>query len=181
MSIGRIVASVLLFNAAWFVCVVYRMPWAIIAAAIVAGAHLFFFRPHRSEWRAVLVVALMGIAVDSALTFFEVFKFVETWNSGVDSMLVPPWIMALWVAFGSSINTSMRFFAQNRLLAVIAGMLAGPSAYFAGYSLGAVTFGYPLITTLLIVSVIWAVLFPLIVNVAGMVGEVDDPPVRATR
>lgn len=174
MNIRRILVSVLLFNAAWFVCVVYRMPWAVVAAAIAIGVHLFFLRPHRCEWKAVITVAIIGIAVDSILTTVDVFDFTETWQTSASSLLAPPWMIALWLAFGSSINTSMRFFAHKPLLAVVAGMIAGPSAYFAGYSLGGVAFGYPVITTLLIISAIWGVLFPLLVKVAGTVGQVRD-------
>ncbi len=178
MSAVRILISMLLFNGAWFVCVAFRMPWALLAAAIAIGAHLIFLRPHRCEWRAAVVVALIGIAVDSVLTIVGVFDFVETWSGPMGQMLVPLWFMALWLTFGATLNTAMRFFAQHPVLAVIAGMLAGPSAYFAGHSLGAVEFGFSTTTALLIVAAVWGVLFPTVVNIAGAVGEVDDAATR---
>jgi len=163
-----------LFNTAWLVCVYLRLPWALAAALVVVAFQLVYLRPHPFEWRAVAVVTILGTCVDSVLTAVGLYDFTESWSGGAASWLIPLWFISLWVVFGATINTSMRFFAPRVVLSIVAGMIAGPSAYYAGSKLGAVQFGLPLTTTLIVIAVVWAVLFPALVHLAAWAGEVDD-------
>lgn len=100
---------------------------------------------------AVLVVMLAGIALDFALVQLGVFSFSN--SSGV-----PVWMMLLWGCFGCvAVQVFSRWF-QPWYLAVLAGAVCGPMAYWAGASLGGQLNYHDLTELCLVLAPIWALL-----------------------
>ena len=104
----------------------------------------------------ILLPALIGITIDSSLTFFGIFIFTES------SLIVPFWLIVLWVNFSTTLNLSLSFIGKNKLVAFGLGATALPFNYTVGERLGAVTFGEPYLFSILILVLVWSVSFPIL-------------------
>ena len=62
---------------------------------------------------------------------------------------------------------SLSFIGRSRLLAAGLGGLALPFNYAIGERLGAVTFGDPYLTTVVVLALIWSISFPILFMVSN--------------
>lgn len=155
------------FNAAWFVCVALRMPWAIAAVAVTVAVHMLWTRPGAGEWKTLAACSSIGIAVDSILTMIGVFSFRDVAGGDVfGETVAPSWLMALWIVFATTLNVSMKPLATKPKLALLLGAIMGPFSYWVGLKLGAVTFPLGISITMVVLAIIWAILFPLLITTA---------------
>ncbi len=156
----------ILFQVAWFACVLggaRGIPWigpAVVAA--VAAYHLSRVPDPKSELRLLVLVAGIGAAFDSALAATGWLSYPSgQWHP----LLAPYWIVALWVAFATTLNVSLSWLKGRLLLALAFGAVGGPLAYLAGAKLGGVTLDDPAMA-LTALAVGWAILTPLLVVIA---------------
>ena len=110
--------------------------------------------------RQILLPALIGITIDSSLTFFGIFIFPDS------SLIVPFWLIVLWVNFSTTLNLSLSFIGKNKLVAFGLGATALPFNYTVGERLGAVAFGEPYLFSILILVLVWSVSFPILFMVS---------------
>ena len=104
----------------------------------------------------ILLPAAIGITIDSSLTFFGIFIFPES------NLIIPFWLIVLWVNFSTTLTLSLSFIGKNKLIAFGLGATALPFNYTVGERLGAVTFGDPYLFSLLIIALVWSVSFPIL-------------------
>ncbi len=152
-----------LFNALWFdlawFCLVVGQERLLPASVLIIAFHLLFVAHKGAEYRSLALLACTGIAVDSLLTVTGVFEFSA-------SLLIPWWLVLLWVAFAATLSRSLTFLAKRLPLSILVGAAAGPVSYWAGYKLGAVDFGFSVMATLMLLSLVWAVLFPALLKLS---------------
>ena len=154
------------FQLGWFACVVgaargWPLTGTAIAAVIVAWHIVRAARPAQ-ELKLALFALLIGVLWESSLIALGLIDFTSgTLLAG----LAPPWILALWALFATTLNLSLGWLKQRWLLAALLGAVAGPLSYWAGMRLGAVQFvaPWPALTAL---SIGWAVMTPLLVRLA---------------
>ena len=108
----------------------------------------------------ILLPAAIGITIDSSLTFFGIFIFPES------SLIIPFWLIVLWINFSTTITLSLSFIGKNKLVAFGLGATALPFNYTVGERLGAVTFGDPYFFSVLIIALVWSVSFPILFMVS---------------
>ena len=104
----------------------------------------------------ILLPAAIGITIDSSLTFFGIFIFPES------SLIIPFWLIILWINFSTTLTLSLSFISKNKLVAFGLGATALPFNYTVGERLGAVTFGDPYLFSILILALVWSVSFPIL-------------------
>ena len=154
------------FQAGWFACVIGAangLP--IIGLVVVLLAVLLHLswatRPLR-ELQLLTICALIGLTFDSML-------LATGWISYPDSILVmglaPPWIVAMWVIFGSTLNLSMSWLRGRSWLAAIFGAIGGPLSYLAGQKMGAISLVNQS-AALTALAIGWAIILPLITALA---------------
>jgi Protein of unknown function (DUF2878) len=164
------------FQFGWFACVVgaargWPLTGTAIAALIVAWHIVRAARP-AEELKLIAVALLIGVLWDSALIALGLTDF----TSGTLLVgLAPPWILALWALFATTLNLSLRWLRQRWLLAALLGAVAGPLSYWAGVRLGAVQFVAPW-PALIALSIGWALITPVLVNVASRYDGVHFTP-----
>lgn len=141
------------FNLVWF-GLVYWGNFFIPLSLLLLITHIFFIAQSSRELQLILVITFIGIFVDSLLVNFNVFSFA---NNGH----MPFWLMVLWACFAATLCHSLRFLTNRIVLQLLVGGLLAPLSYIAGYKLQAVDFGQSIISTYLLLSAIWAVLFVL--------------------
>lgn len=147
------------FNALWFqttwFCVVLGRDDFLVVTVCLLAVHLLLVKAEAAELRLLALVGGMGMAVDAVLSATGIYQFDG-------DILVPLWLCALWLAFATTTTRSLSFLGSSPFLTAAAGAIFIPLNYWAGQRLGAVEFGLPLLTTLLIVSASWAVMLPVL-------------------
>lgn len=173
----RFLLNVVVFQLGWFACVLGAargQPLVGLATAAVAIVlHLFLAGSARArEGLLVAGVALAGAAWESLVAGLGLVVHPE--GSGFVGF-VPLWIVALWALFATTLTVSMRWLFGRPALAVVAGAVGGPMAWFSGARLGAVTFPDPVVA-LAVESAGWALLLPLLVRSAERLTKTEVRP-----
>ena len=159
-AIKKIVSSkplnLIIFNLLWIGLVLGRdslihltLPCSLIYLACL-------LRIGNLKVHQVLLPATIGITIDSSLTFFGIFNFPDP------SLIIPLWLIILWINFSTTIPLSLSFIGKNKLVAFGLGATALPFNYTVGERLGAVTFGDPYFFSILVLVLIWSVSFPIL-------------------
>jgi hypothetical protein len=151
--------NALWFQSLWFLTVLGRDPMLLASIALLV-LHLALVMKRRKELELLATVAIIGITVDTGLSLANVFVFPH-------GSLIPLWLCCLWLAMAAALPRSLAFLQRHAFLPVLAGAVVVPLNYWAGARLGAVEFGYPLPQTLLLLSLIWALLLPLLLRVVS--------------
>jgi len=155
-----------LFQLGWFACVIgagrgFPMSGTAVALLIVAVHVLRAARPV-DEMKLIGVALAIGLVWDSALASSGWIRF----TSGVlVDGVAPPWILALWSLFATTLNVSLGWLKGRIVLAALLGAVAGPLSYWAGARFGAIDF-IALTPALCALAIGWAVMTPLLVAAA---------------
>lgn len=166
MSTPRIILNFVLFQLAWFACVLgaaNQLPWlAFVIAGSLVGIQLAFIPNPIKELQLMLIVCVIGAIFDQmVLNHGVVFYQANGWSPA----LVPIWIIGLWIAFASTLNASLRWLRDRRLIAVLFGAIGGPLAYMAAEKLGAVTLTITP-SSHIVLAVGWGALTPLMMHLS---------------
>lgn len=155
------IANFVGFQAIWFTAILFGNDLIWLAFLLIL-VHVYWVRIKEVELTFLLGCATIGIGIDSFLAVTGVYIFTPM----PQFLPIPLWLVAIWLGFAATLRHSLRYLMNNTLWSVIAGAVAGPLSYFAGERLGVVDFGYGNVTTLIILSVTWAMLFPALLYVA---------------
>ncbi len=151
------------FQIGWFVCVLgasYGRPW--LGPSVVLFLLSFYFWMVEDHWtavRVVLVVGLVGAVIDSAFGYVGLLQFRD---SVLANWLCPPWLVALWMIFATTLQHSLSWLAGRWKLAALLGGVFGPVSYYAGQEFGALRLGGTMSSTALALAAVWALLLPLL-------------------
>lgn len=156
------IANFIGFQAIWFTSIWFGNDLIWLALLLIL-AHVYWVEVKEVELTLLLGCATIGIGIDSFFTVTGVYIFTPV----PQFLPIPLWLVAIWLGFAATLRHSLRYLMNNTLWAIIAGAVAGPLSYFAGQRLGAVEFGYDIATTLIILSVTWALLFPALLYFAA--------------
>jgi hypothetical protein len=156
----------ILFQVAWFACVLGSargFPWiGPVVVAGVAAYHLSRVPNLKAEFSLLALAAGIGAAFDSALAATGWLSYPSgQWHP----LLAPYWIVALWVAFATTLNVSLNWLKGRLWLALAFGAVGGPLAYLAGAKLGGVAFHEPALA-LTALAFGWASITPTLVLIA---------------
>ncbi len=166
-----LLANFILFQLAWFACVAgaaYGMPWLGVSVTLITtGWHLYQSRRAKPEMLLMFAVLLLGASFDQIMLLSELVSYQQ---HGWSTSLVPVWIVALWLAFASTLNLSLAWLQGRYLIAVIFGASGGPLAYFGAQNIGAVTL--PSSTSYIALSIGWAVITPALLYLAKYINRI---------
>ena len=155
----RVAASAAVFNVVWTASVwlAGREQWAL--GAVIAGVggaiHVGIGRPSAKLLATMLVVGVVGLAVDLALIEAGVLGFA-TAGPGIGAVV---WVVGLWADFAPGVPVMLGWLRSRLWLSVPLGIVGGPAAYWIASKLGAVSLMRD--WSLFAIAVQWAVLFPL--------------------
>ncbi|MDM8194365.1 DUF2878 domain-containing protein [Pseudomonas koreensis] len=150
------VANALLFQLGWLACVLGgNSLWLLLALATLV-IHLRWISSWAEEGRLILCVVIVGTAVDSVLRQLGVFRFADA------SPLIPLWLMLLWALLATTLRHCLAWSARPWWLASALGAVGGALSYYGGGRLAGVQFPYGEVSTLIVIGLLWAGLFPLL-------------------
>lgn len=160
------------FYAGWFACVLGaaggRLWLGPVVVALLLVLHLGLLATRgisrlSNEARLIALIGLVGWCADTALAALGAYSF------GSRSFLpwiCPPWMVALWMIFASTLRGSLGWLRGRYSLAALLGALSGPVSYLYGARLGAIEMGEPLVASLATVASAWALILPGLVWLA---------------
>jgi hypothetical protein len=160
-----------LFQAVWFVdvwCAARGHGWVgpACVALWVAVQATRTLKP--ATWlRSLAAVGGLGALTDSLLALTGVVGFAAGTPTTVPpwaALASPGWMIALWVAFGLVMETSMTWLAGRYVLAAVMGGLFAPLSYLAGVRMGALQQPRGLWPMAIGVGAAWALATPAIVR-----------------
>jgi hypothetical protein len=164
---GRDIAiNVLLYQGAWLAVVLGMAagkPWVCLAGVLVALAwHLARAHAPLREIQLIGLATVLGATFESLLVY-------GGWVS-MDSRLLlggvlPVGMVALWAAFATTLNVSLRTLRKRWLLGAVLAGLGAPLAYAAGARLGALHWVLAA-PALVLIALAWAVAMPLLLRSA---------------
>ncbi|WP_143731490.1 DUF2878 domain-containing protein [Microbulbifer sp. GL-2] len=158
----RFFANAILFDIAWPVCVIIARPWVVVPFTLASlGFHLIFVANLRSEPLWLAGIFLFGVGVDSVLFHLGVLQNLS------GSSWPPIWLICLWLNFAMTLRYSLVLLQRNLWLATLLGGIFGPFSYYTGALLnGTVELHRPLWQSILVLSVLWAVMLPAFLRLA---------------
>lgn len=150
------------FYAGWLACVkgaAMGMPWLGVTAALaLLAAHLRLHEEPAREARALALIGLFGLVLESALGAAGLYRFASGWEAA--PWLAPAWIVALWLLLAATFESSLAWCASRPWLAALLGLVGGPLSFAAGEAMGAARLLAPRPVGLLLVGAVWAAAFP---------------------
>lgn len=154
------VANAALFQCGWFACVLGGDSlWLLVGLAVLL-VHLLWISSLTDEGTLIIGVTLAGTLLDTLLRTLGVFHFSEP------GPLIPFWLMLLWALLATTLRHCLAWSARPWWRAALLGAVGGPLSYYAGSQLAGVQFGYGLGPTMVGLTVLWAVVFPLLAAAA---------------
>jgi hypothetical protein len=157
--------NAVLFQCGWFACVLGGdSRWLLVAVAALA-VHLLWISSWSREGQVILAVTLLGTLIDTSLRSFGVFHF------SLPGPLIPLWLMVLWALLGTTLRHCLAWSARPWWRASLLGAVGGPLSYYAGSQLAGVSFGYGTAPTVIGLSLLWGLLFPVLHWVARELGH----------
>lgn len=152
------------FKLSWLALIIWQQAafWPVLALLLLAVWQL-----HSAARLAVAVVTLVGIALDFSLIQLSIFSFND--HAGL-----PIWMMLLWGCFACVAVKVFAVWFQPWYLAMLAGAVSGPLAYWAGANLGGQLSYADLTQLCLILAPIWALLMTAICHFRYLWSETNE-------
>ena len=152
------ITNFILFQIAWFAAIVggaYGWPLlGSVPALVVVAIHLFMNRNQLAREAVLIVgVTLLGVIVETSFVSLGALHYAGTI---ADVVLPPIWIIALWFAFGTLPHGSLSWLSGRIWVQLFLGAVFGPLSYVGGVKLGAATIPVPMMGSIMIISVGWA-------------------------
>lgn len=167
----RSLVNVVQFKGFWLAAVwgaAQGVLWAgPVALLVLLVAHLRLVPAgeREAELRYVLAVGLIGAVLDTGLHAIGATTY-PTSAAAWPHLLVPPWIVALWVGFATLPRFSLHWLAGRPWLAVLFGAIGGPLSFLGGTRFGSVAIGDSTWLTLGALSLEYALVMPLLMALA---------------
>jgi len=154
-----------LYQGGWTACVLsaaHGVPDIGVGVALaIVAIHLLAGRERSRELALITAAAVLGGIWDSLLVGLRVVRYPELSHA----VAVPLWMIALWMLFATTLNSSLSWLQHDLRMASLLGAIGGPLAYAAADRLGALQLpNYALSMSMLCAG--WAMMTPLLVWLA---------------
>jgi hypothetical protein len=163
---ARIVLNLLVFEAAWFACVIGaaqgRPGIGVAAVAAAVALHLGLSRMRSRDALLIGAALLIGLAWDSLLARAGLVDYA---SPGPLPGWAPPWILALWALFATVLREPLQWLHGHLWLATLLGAIGGPLSYAGAARLGAAQIPH-FVQAMLALAVGWGLITPLLVALA---------------
>jgi hypothetical protein len=161
-----VIVNVVAYQCAWFACVLgAAAQHPAIGLLMVAGViawHLHSAAEPRRELRLIGIALACGAVFE---TLLAASGWVRMESSALPAGLAPLWMVALWAAFATTLNVSLRALRSRYVLSAVLAAAGAPLAYHAGAGLGALHW-VEQVPALVLIALGWALLLPLLMKLA---------------
>jgi tetrahydromethanopterin S-methyltransferase subunit E len=165
----RLAIGIVLFQGAWFACVIgaasgdaWLLALGVAAVAVVVAVLVAWSDDRGAELRLIALALAVGVVWDSLLARTGVVQYA---SPGPLPGWAPAWILALWALFAPMLREPLRWLHGRPLLSALFGGVGGALSYAAAARLGACRFPDPILA-LAVLGAGWALIVPLLLRVA---------------
>lgn len=133
---AKILTNALLFQLCWVACVIGGDGWALSGLVLLMVVHLGWVVERsdlQQEFYLILPIISLGIGFDILLLQLGWLAFPQH-----SSFIIPFWLMALWLAFATTLRHSLAGLLKHYWSAALLGAIGAPWSYFLGSKTGAV-------------------------------------------
>jgi Protein of unknown function (DUF2878) len=117
----------------------------------------------------LLMAGIVGLIAESSLVAADLVRYSASWPMDA---VAPAWIVALWLAFGTTLESTRRLLGTHPFVkSTLLGLLFGPLTYLAGERLGALAFTQPQWQGHLAVAALWGLAYPGLMKVGNWSGQ----------
>tara|TARA_B110000495_G_C23029311_1_gene612469 strand:- start:2529 stop:3071 length:543 start_codon:yes stop_codon:yes gene_type:complete len=155
LSNNLILVNLLGFNAIWFGLILLGNVFIPIAV-IMLLLHLYY-QADKNELVLILIVAGVGVLLDSALIYSGIFIF-----PGSTPTQLPFWLITLWLCFSATVRHSLGFLANSKILQCLIGAIFAPLSYLAGAKFSVVYITPSFELSYLLLAGLWGPLMVLV-------------------
>lgn len=159
----RIWLNFLGYQLAWLACVMgaaRELAWPGVVVSLAFVAFQWWASPwRRADLQLAISCTALGLLMDGGLAHYGLIEYAA--SSTI--LPAPAWILALWAAFGMTLNHSLAFLKPSS--AAFLGALGGPLAYLAGARMGAIDLPWPGVA-IVVLALAWAASAALLVALA---------------
>ena len=145
-----------LFQLGWLVCVLGGNLYAGVFTLLALALHHWLVLEDWREWRLIAAVVLVGSLWDIAMAQTGAIRYGGGLIAGI-----PPWLVCLWAIFATTFMHSLHWLRKFPWLAAALAGILGPASYWFGAGLAGADLRLPLVSSLGVMAVGWALLFPL--------------------
>jgi len=171
----RLGAGFVLFQAAWFACVIGaargQVTAGIVAVAVVVAILVAWSARPGADLRLVVLAVATGVVWDSLLALTGVIEYA---SPGPLPGVAPLWILALWALLAPMLREPMRWLHGRPIPAALLGAAGGVLSYAAAQRLGACAFPDPALAVF-VLGAGWALIVPLLLAAAQRVELAASP------
>lgn len=175
----RMVASFVLFQVAWFACVVGaargQVALGIAVVAAVVAVLLAWSDQRGADLRLIALAFAVGLVWDNLLARTDIVRYA---SPGPWPGWAPPWILTMWVLFAPMLREPMRWLHRRPVLSALFGGIGGALSYAAAERLGACAFPDPVVA-MAVLGAGWGLIIPLLLAAARQLDRVPPPPATA--
>ena len=126
----------------------------------------------RGELALVAIAALVGLIVDTSYLRADLIAYPRP---DPLSPMAPSWIIALWIGFALTLNSSLAWLQRRPLAAAVIGGISGAISFWFGAEVwGAADFVAPREVVLTVLTVVWSILIPALLVVARRLQSPDS-------
>ncbi len=156
----KMLLNILIYQATWLLCVLGETRGAVLALPLL-GLHLFLSEKRKADLQIMVMFLAAGLIIDGTLSGVGFFSFAQP------ATPIPFWLAVIWLALAILPHNSLAWLKERPLLSALFGAIGGPLAYWAGVRLGVADFNWPLLPSLLLLAVVWAILWTGAMYFAG--------------
>jgi hypothetical protein len=157
----RQLINVGIYQLIWFLCVLLGDRGGLIALPCLF-LHLYLSPSRLADLQMMGLLLLAGTFIDGSLLIGGFFSFLAPAHP------IPFWLAVVWLALGTLPHHSLAWMQKRPIFAAVFGAFGGPLAYWAGVRLGAASFNLSLLSSLLILALIWGFLWPIVMAVSSL-------------
>jgi hypothetical protein len=163
------VLKLAMFQAVWLSCAIgagYGTAWpGIVTATLLVVWHLASAPQWRTTTIVVLAAGTIGFVAESLLIGAGLIRYSASWPT---ESFAPVWIIGLWLAFSTTLETTRRILGRRPLVkSMLLGLMVGPLTYIGGQRLGALSFAQPEWQGCLAVAIVWGIAYPVLLATEG--------------
>lgn len=163
MSVSRKISLFLLFQGAWFACILGAANHCELMGTslgvLCVVLMVFLTGQLQKTVRLIIKGCALGILFDSALIQAGLISF----ESEFVRQLSPPWMWVLWAALMASAEVSLTWAKERLVLITSLGAIFAPLSYAAGIRLGAASVENIFLTSGAL-AILWTMATPILMS-----------------
>lgn len=160
MTLGNVrnIMNFMLFQVGWLACVLH--PGLTSTGLVVVFLTLHFVLVSKQRFAELQFVGF-GVVLGGLMDTLWFRTGVLALDSGVEVIAAPPWLIAIWAMFMTTLCHSLGWVGQRHWQPWLLAPIAGPFAYWSASHLGVVALPN-LNVSLAAMAIGWLLLFPLL-------------------